>query len=170
MGTGLVARRRAFLARFRVLIREYLGFQRAVSEDLGPQYFGCPGGECTAPGADKVNGCPKCLWKIKWKAFESRTRKAFAKLRDKKPTDNRDWPLSRLMFYLTTVMRAAGSTRRGYHYSWTVLMSKLVDIYRDETSRVSAIDSWNQRQQMKAFLDEFKSRGSRPYEDESGVE
>lgn len=132
--------------------------------------MGCPV-ECTAPGADPLNGCPNCFYRIKYKAFERRTQQAFDKLRDKKPTDDYDWNINRLIHYMTEVMRANGQTRKGYHYSWTIVMSRLVDIYRDEISRVSAIDSWNHRQQMKTFLDELKSRGgSRSYEDEPGVE
>jgi hypothetical protein len=152
-------RRRAFLRRFRVLVREFLGFQRAVNEDLGPQYMGCPV-ECTAPNADPYRGCPECKYQIKYKAFQQRTQSAFKKIRGHKAIDDKEWPIDHLISYMTIVMRANGQTRKGYHYSWTVVMAKLIDIYRDETSRVSAIDNWNSRQQMKNFLDEIKNRGS----------
>jgi hypothetical protein len=170
MGTGGGHCRNPFVKRFRVVVRRYLYFLRGVSEDLGPTYMGCPV-ECTAPNADKRNGCPNCLYQIRYKNFEKKCQELFKKLEGYKRQDDFDWPIPRLTEYMTDAMRAAGQTRRGHARNWNVILGRLVDIYRDESNRMSSIDSWNHRQQMKTLLEQLRSEGhagdSDEYEGES---
>jgi hypothetical protein len=140
-----------------------LQFQRVISDELGPKYFGCPV-ECTAPKADPKRGCPDCLYQIKYKQFERDCEAGFKK-RSKGPEEGRDYPLNKLIEYMTVVMRANGQTRKGYHPQWSVVMARAVDVYRDELSRLSAIDSWNHKQQMEDLLEKLRSKG-KSYDDE----
>jgi hypothetical protein len=166
MGIGVGHCRNPFVLRFRIVVRKYLYFQRGVSEDLGPTYMGCPV-ECTAPGADKRNGCPKCQYQIRYKGFETACAKAFKKLEGYKPEHDNLWPIPKLIEYMTDAMRANGQLKRGYGRKWNVILGRLVDIYRDESGRMSAIDSWNHMQQMKSLLDSMRSQSEgKDYEED----
>ena len=165
MGIGAKPCPLPFARRFRIVVRKYLYFQRGVSEELGPAYLGCPV-ECTAPNADPRRGCPKCLYQIKYKAFEAACKKAFKK-HSTGYEEEKEWPIDRLVYYMTLTMRANGQHSKGYDRKWSVILSRLVDIYRDESNRMSAIDSFNHRQQMKTLMEELRGAGgSRTQDDE----
>jgi hypothetical protein len=159
MGIGVGHCHNPFVKRFRIVVRRYLYFLRGVSEDLGPTYMGCPV-ECTAPGADRRNGCPKCAYQIRYKNFEKKCQELFKKLEGYNRQDDLDWPIPKLIEYMTDAMRANGQTKRGHGRNWNIILGRLVDIYRDESGRMSAIDSWNHRQQMKTLLEQLRGSGS----------
>jgi hypothetical protein len=159
-----------FIRRFRIVIRRWLYFQREVS-DLGPAYLNCSiGGNelCSGPRKNPRFGCPKCEYTLKYKHFEEDCEKDFRKgLRDR--ADNHRWPLNMVMRWVGTVSRANRQTKRGTNPRWSVLIARLVDIYREEISRVSFIDSWNQKQEMQAMMQEIRASNRRGhYDDDYG--
>jgi hypothetical protein len=170
MATGPKSRRASFVQRFRVVARKLLYFQREVSE-LGPRYFDCsnpPTQQCNGPDKDPRSGCPNCKYTHLWKRFERDCQKAFDRDSTNPARDNREWPLKTILTQLSTVMRANGQTRKGYHPRWSINMARMIDIYRDEVGRMKSIDSWNQKQEMEAMMKNMQ--GSRETFDDDEIE
>lgn len=162
------SRRVSFLRRFRVVVQKWLYFQREVSE-LGPRYYYCTKGgsdRCNGPRKDPYNGCPKCEYTLKYEYFENDCEKEFKRgLRD--PQDTYRWPLAIILESVGTVMRANGQTRKGYSPRWTVAVTRLIDIYRDEVNRQKVVDAWNHKQEMEAMMAEYRrGSGSRDHDGE----
>lgn len=106
--------------------------------------------DCTAPKRDKRNGCPKCEYTIKRKLFEAETKALLKKQAVSREEEGR-WPFEYLLGQLNVVSRAHSRKRNGYDPKWTVTVSALVDIYRDEVAKMRAVDNWNHLQELRAL-------------------
>lgn len=94
-------------------------------------------------------GCPDCEYQIQWalmlEELADEIRRTMPKWKD---ADR--WPLTEL---LNAVNDAAGLDAevrgRGYGRKWSIVTARLVDVYRDESSKPRRIQLWNMEQELK---------------------
>jgi hypothetical protein len=128
-----VARRRLILA-------------RRIAK-LGPKYANCPV-DCEVCKRDEGRERPKCEYTIQRKIWEAETLKELKAGRTS-PEEDIKWPLKHLEQSLGTVSFASSGRKAGHHPKWSIVTAYLVDIYRDEVSKLEAIDAWRRRQDAK---------------------
>jgi hypothetical protein len=165
MRTGTLFHRASFRRRFRIVARKYIYFHRAVYK-LGPGYANCPT-DCTRRDADMANNCPKCEYQHRWKLFEKECEAEIAK-KSPGPAADAEWPMSLVLRYLNEVADADSAYGgKRIKPTWTVLMSQLVRIYRDEIAKARAEDDWNRKEEMAADREYWASRsGNKARRDE----
>lgn len=158
MAIGPKSCRASFLRRFRIVCRKKLYFERRIYK-LGPAYYGCssPPTDCTGPKSDIRNGCPRCEYTVQRKIFEVETQKLL-KRNSPGPKANAEWPLKYLLDAVNTVSRSHVMARKGYERNWSVLTARLVEIYRDEVSKMRAADAWNREQEYEAQMEAIRAR------------
>lgn len=77
------------------------------------------------------------------------------------PEMDAKWPINVIALNVNTAAAAASLRRRGYHPSWSYTFCRVVDIYRAETNRMRAIDSYNLTQQTPGPTGPKPPRGQR---------
>lgn len=142
MCTGVKFRPKSFVRRFRVTVRKFLYYQKRISK-LGPTYYNCNSqqSDCTRRGAKPRQGCPDCEFTIQTRQFENELEGVLRKLKLGTRKGNRKWPAKRM---LETVMEVGhiSSLSKEMNPNWTVPVSTLVSIYRDETAKMRLIDTY----------------------------
>jgi hypothetical protein len=122
---------------------------------LGPTYANCPV-DCTRRERDQKNGCPKCEYTTQRKIWEKETQKELDESRAAVEEEVK-WPLSYLEQQLNTVTFTASGQRAGHKPRWSIITAYLVDIYRDEVSKMRAADTWRHNQDVQAQIEAAKA-------------
>lgn len=140
--TGVRFRPKSFVSRFRATVRKFLYFQKRISK-LGPGYFGCNERQssCTRVRARPRQGCPTCEYTVQTKIFHKELQDELNVIKGGTRKGAKRWPLKLLL--RLAVEAGSFSGRKDNDPKWPVMTSLMVSIYRDETAKIQAIDSFN---------------------------
>jgi hypothetical protein len=93
--------------------------------------------------ADPRNGCPNCEFTIKYKEFRKELDKELGQLPKGTRQGQQDWPDEYLLELANEVAMVHYSYPKGAKPRWDVVTYTLVSVYRDELTKMKAIDRLN---------------------------
>lgn len=142
--TGVRSCPKSFVNRFRVVARKCIYFQKRVAK-LGPGYFDCneKQNSCTRRrDAKPEQGCPNCEYTIQYKIFIRELDNEIRRLKRTTWAGNHKWPNPKLIRLVSEIASISGSTKTR-DGNWTVVIDTLVSVYRDESAKISYVDTFN---------------------------
>lgn len=131
-----------FVDRLRVACRKVIYFQKRMAKK-GPQYLSCNERQtsCTRAKRNPRNGCPDCEYTIQYKIFIKELEAELKRIPKSTYRGYRIWPVQRLLDTVAEVATMAHS-RKGINPKWSMATSIFVSVYRDESAKIQAIESF----------------------------
>ena len=122
--------------------RKLIYFQKRAAK-LGPSYLSCNERQsaCTRSKAKPRLGCPDCEFTIQYKTFIKELESELAKIPKSTRRGHRKWPAKYLLSTASEIAYLANSVK-GIGRKWSVVTALLVSIYRDEMSKMKAIENY----------------------------